>query len=1017
MSDPRHARVKTIFAAVCARPPEEWPDLLARECAHDPELRDEVESLLRFHDCTAEEGPTVEVEKPELKPGGSIGHYSILRLLGEGGMGEVWEAEQREPVRRRVALKLIKAGMSTKQVVARFESERQALALMDHPNIARVFDAGATERGRPYFVMEYVRGERITTYCDRHRLTTRQRLELFLEVCDGVQHAHHKGVIHRDIKPSNLLVSIQDDRPTPKIIDFGVAKATSQPLTSKTMVTQLGMLIGTPEYMSPEQAETTTLDIDTRTDVYSLGVVLYELLVGAPPFEFDELRVAGVDELRRKVREDEAPRPSLRFTSLGGRSTRIAAERRTDPPSLARQLRGELDWIVMRALEKDRTRRYASPAEIAGDIHRHLNDEPVLAGPPSAVYRVRKFVRRHRLGVIAASMVLLALLVGATATTFGMLRAQSAEAGARRDAATAEQVSGFLVGLFQVSDPSRARGNTITAREILDQGAGRIRDELIEQPEVQARMMATIGAVYRGLGLYDPAQDLLEEALVIRETHLAPDDPAILWNLFDLAWLAMELNDYARAAEITERFMPLAHRILDPDSAEFARVLAGVGMVRWDEQRYAESEELLSDAIAIWDRQTSVSDPFMGTALDGLGRALARKDQLDQALENLKRAQTFRRRTLGPDHPDMAASMIFLADVHERRGEHAQAQALHRRALELVERTRGADHPIMVEALRLNAGFLHHRGEVDKARSFYERALDLAEQVARPVDQDLPGLVEEYADLLVGLGEYEGVRALHDRVLAFFDPQGVDHPSYSPIAYHLGQILANRQAYEEARFYAERALAARERNLAPDDESLAWTLNLTARTWEYTGKLEEATALFERALGIVERERSDDPDLSWLLTGLGWNLTRLERFDEARAFHERSIRLVEDQLGPEHPRMVPALDGLAAMYWRMGRFEDSRPLGARALSIRESEVGREDRDVVRRYYNLACIWARIGDRDEAMDRLRQAIDRGFSWGGIADDPDMDSLRGDPGFEAIVDEIERRNAIQHEIQEL
>jgi non-specific serine/threonine protein kinase/serine/threonine-protein kinase len=1010
MTDHRHARAKKIFAVVCARPPDEWPDLLAKTCADDPELRDEVESLLRYHDCSPEEGPTVGLEGLELKSGERIAHYSIQRLLGEGGMGEVWEAEQREPVRRRVALKLIRAGMNNKEVVARFESERQALALMDHPNIARVFDAGATEQGRPYFVMEYVQGERITAYCDRHRLTTRERLGLFIEVCDGVQHAHHKGVIHRDIKPSNLLVSIQDDRPMPKIIDFGVAKATSRRLTDKTMVTQLGMLIGTPEYMSPEQAEMTTLDIDTRTDVYSLGVVLYELLVGAPPFEFDELRRAGVDELRRKVREDEPPSPSNRFISLGGTSTRIAAERRTDPPSLARQLRGELDWIVMRALEKDRTRRYASPAELAADIRRHLNDEPVLAGPPSTVYRVRKFVRRHRLGVTAASMVLLALVIGATAVTFGMLRARTAEAGAKQDAATAEQVSGFLVGLFQVSDPSRARGNTITAREILDEGARRIRGELIDQPEVQARMMATIGAVYRGLGLYDSAQELLEEALVIREAHLAPDDPAILWNLFDLAWLAMELNDYTRAVEITERSMPLARQILDPDSAELARVLAGVGMVRWDQQRYEESEELLRRAVAIWDQKSAVSDPFLGTALDGLGRALTQKGQLDQALEYLERAQTFRRETLGPDHPDMAASMMFLAKLHERRGEQAQAQALYQLALEMVERTRGPNHPTMVEALRLNAGFFYHRGELDKARSFYERALDLVEQVARPDDQDLPGLAEEYGELLVGLGEHEQVRALHDRVLAFLGPEGVDHPTYSRIAHYLGHALSNRQAYAEARFYAERALATRERNLTPDNEWIAWTLDLTARTWEHTGKLEEATALFERALAIMERTHGPDhAELSWTLTNLGWNLTRLRRFEEARPFHERSIRLIETRLGPEHPRMVSALDALSALYWRMGRYEDSRPLGERALAIRESEVGREHPDVARRYYNLACIWARIGERNEAMDKLRQAIDRGFSWGGIANDPDMDSLRGDPEFEVIVDQIERRGA--------
>src|SRR5512137_388222 len=340
----------------------------------------------------------------------TIGPYHLLQKIGEGGMGEVWVAEQHKPIHRRVALKLIKAGMDTRQVIARFESERQALALMDHPAIAKVFDAGETAEGRPYFVMEYVQGIPITAYCDQNRLTTQERLDLFRRVCEGVQHAHQKAIIHRDLKPSNILVAIQDGIAVPKIIDFGVAKAVAQSLTERTMYTELGVLIGTPEYMSPEQAEMTGQNIDTRTDVYSLGAILYELLVGALPFDPKELRRAGFDEIRRKIREVDPPKPSTKLSTMGEASTTQAQNRRTEGPALIRQLRGDLDWITMKALEKDRTRRYGSPSDLEADIDRYLHNQPIVARPPSTVYKAGKFVRRHRFGVGVASAVAMLLI-------------------------------------------------------------------------------------------------------------------------------------------------------------------------------------------------------------------------------------------------------------------------------------------------------------------------------------------------------------------------------------------------------------------------------------------------------------------------------------------------------------------------------------------------------------------------------------------------------------------------------
>src|SRR6478736_4567254 len=403
--------------------PDARADYLRQACGTDSGLHERVHVLLHAYEEQASflespprvgVAPTIDQPASE-SPGTVIGPYKLIEQIGEGGMGTVWMAQQTEPVKRMVAVKLIKAGMDSKQVIARFEAERQALALMDHPNIARVLDAGTTggvpgEAGsrRPYFVMDLVKGVPITKYCDEHRLTPRQRLELFLPVCQAVQHAHQKGIIHRDLKPSNVLVALYDGKPVPKVIDFGVAKATGQSLTDKTLVTGFGAIVGTLEYMSPEQAEINQLDIDTRSDIYSLGVLLYELLTGSPPFTRKELEKAGMIEMLRVIREQEPSKPSTKLSTAEGLPT-LAANRSTEPAKLTRLVRGELDWIVMKALEKDRSRRYETANGFAMDVQRYLADEPVQACPPSAVYRLRKFARRNKTALALASILAAAL--------------------------------------------------------------------------------------------------------------------------------------------------------------------------------------------------------------------------------------------------------------------------------------------------------------------------------------------------------------------------------------------------------------------------------------------------------------------------------------------------------------------------------------------------------------------------------------------------------------------------------
>jgi serine/threonine protein kinase len=449
-------RVRSIFLnAVENYPPERWAAYLDEVCGGDPDLRARVQALLeadqKADSLLDRPGPSEPGEPnpsgptlgpPSEGPGTVIGPYKLLEVLGEGGMGIVYRAEQTQPVRRSVALKIIKPGMDTRQVIARFEAERQALALMDHPSIAKVLDAGTTEQGGPYFVMELVKGVPITTYCDTVHLTTRDRLELFVPVCQAIQHAHQKGIIHRDIKPSNVLITMVDGKPVPKVIDFGVAKAIAQRLTERTIFTQHGAIVGTFEYMSPEQAELSGLDIDTRSDIYALGVLLYELLAGSTPLEKEKLRQAAYSEILRLIREEEPPKPSTRLSDSGDRLASLAAQRRTEPARLAKQVRGDLDWIVMKAIDKDRTRRYETANGFARDIQRHLDGDPVDAGPPSAWYKLRKFARRHRAILAAVALVALALITGTAVSVWQAVVARRARADAISESNRARKAEG-----------------------------------------------------------------------------------------------------------------------------------------------------------------------------------------------------------------------------------------------------------------------------------------------------------------------------------------------------------------------------------------------------------------------------------------------------------------------------------------------------------------------------------------------------------------------------------------------
>jgi serine/threonine protein kinase/Flp pilus assembly protein TadD len=767
------------------------------------------------------------------RPGGHIGRYKLLSILGEGGMGIVYLAEQEQPIKRRVALKVIKPGMDSKRVIARFEAERQALALLDHPNIAHVNDAGTTENGRPYFVMEYVKGQPITEHCDDHKLTIEDRLNLFRQVCLALHHAHQKGIIHRDIKPSNILVSIQDDKAVPKIIDFGVAKALAQPLTERTVGTEDSQLLGTPEYMSPEQADMANVDIDIRSDIYSLGVLLYVLLTGVLPFDSDTLRTGGIENIRQIIRETNPKTPSTRLTKLGDEATVIAQNRRMEIHTLARHLRKELEWIPLKAMRKERAERYRSASELADDIQNYLKGAPLIAGPPGKGYKLKKLVQRNRVLVGGIAAVLVVLIGGVVVSAVFAI-------GQARALADTRLVVDFLKNDVLGSAKEARAGEVVTAGYLLDAGSSTLGDKFKDRPLLEAEIHETLAWTYRSLNEWSQAEQHFQRVIEIYQKQLGEAHPDTLKVMNNIGWIYLKQSRYEDMEQLFTKLVQIqreVHGVEHPIGD-----VHGLAVASYALGKYKQAESLFDELLQIVPSE----NPFIIHIKGNLAVVYLLQCRYDKAEQLL--TETIRSFEDREDLADVVYSLKrSLAVTHTEQGRYKEAERLFEEILKALRLLKGDKHSETLSCMLYFAQLHTDQKHYNEAEDLLQEALSIARE--RPEEHRLLlSFKHALAVLRTRQGQYGEAEKLFDEALNGRQREvGNDHPHTLKTLNDFGVLRREQHRYDEAESLLRQSLEGRIK-LDPNHRACFETMHELAVLYKEQGDYNKAEQLLLKAV-------------------------------------------------------------------------------------------------------------------------------------------------------------------------
>jgi serine/threonine protein kinase len=922
-------------------------------CADSPELLDELKNAIARRRAAAIE-PTLAddpnastvARRPTLNlPPTHIGPYHVIETIGEGGKGTVYKAEQREPLRRTVAIKIIKPGFDSRQIIARFESERQALARMDHPNIARVLDAGMTEGYRPYFVMEFVPGVPVTDFCDENHLTIRERLLVFIEICKAIAHAHTKALIHRDIKSRNVLAFMQDGKPAVKVIDVGIAKAmTNERLTEHTFNTSRGEVVGTYDSMSPEQVEGSP-DIDTRTDVYSLGVLLYELLSGAKPFDHETLARATDEELKRIVREVEPPKPSEKLTSLGNEATQVATTRKIEARALASELRRELEWIPLMALRKERQRRYESVQQLQEDVERYLCGEALLAGPESKLYRLRKAVIRHRGAVFAAAVIFLVLVAGIAATSWQAIRAtraqkvadankavaQEHEAEALQQAARAQAVNRFQLDMLRAADPDKMLGERVTVLDATVAALKRLDDgELKDQPLIEAAVRDTIGDTLRALSRFDQAEPVLRAALDLRRRELPPNHPDIATSLNQLASLLQERRELVESERLFREALAIRKASLPPDHLDVAQSMNNLGDLLRDAGKTEEVQSLYEQALAIRRAKLAPNHKDVAQSLNNLAAVYQSQGRFDQAEPLLREALAIQRRAHPAGHPQIADALVNLGVILEDEGKLDEAESPLREALDIRRRTLPADHKDTAISLAHLAKLLRARDKLPEAITLSQEALDMRRRLFGPNHELVALNMADLGTMYQDQQDYKSAEPLLLEALQILQAQRpLDERNLSITQTNLAQLLVSQNRYSEAEPLLAASLEMRRRVLPAGHSLITSNINDLATVQQKLGKLSQAEALFREALELRLRHLPvDDLLIAQSRNNLGTVLWQQSRHAEAEPLLREALRIRSSKLGAKDSATRRTATTLVAVLFALERSREAEALRA-----------------------------------------------------------------------------------------